>query len=126
MSRIVLAVLLIVAIGACGRTADPTSLPPSGLIVGAPAPYEVIDLGTLGGQYGQAEDINDAGQIVGWAYDATGARRAFLWENGVMSDLGTLGGNYFTAANQINNGGQVAGVSSDAAERCVHLYGRTV
>jgi len=78
-------------------------------------PYDFIDLGTLGGRHSFAVDINNAGQVVGWAYNASGARRAFLWQDGVMQDLGTLGGDYFTTADDINEHGQVAGESADAA-----------
>ena len=54
-----------------------------------PGPYVVTDLGTLGAvQSAQAYSINDDGQVVGYA-----ANHAFLWQNGVMTDLGTLGGN---------------------------------
>jgi probable HAF family extracellular repeat protein len=44
---------------------------------------------------------------------------AFLWENGEMTDLGTLGGSFSTAfssgATGINSSGQVVGVSSTAS-----------
>src|SRR5256885_3668160 len=50
------------------------------------------DLGTLGGQYSRAYDVNPAGQVVGWSANASGVNHAFLWENGTMTDLGTLGG----------------------------------
>ncbi len=116
MFRTLFAVLLVVAIGGCGQATSPTSPLASAPSFGASALYQVTDLGTLGGQHSHAADINDAGQVVGWAYDASGARRAFLWEDGVMRDLGTLGGTRFTTADDINDNGQVVGHSSDATE----------
>jgi probable HAF family extracellular repeat protein len=58
-----------------------------------PGPYILTDLGTFGGLSAQASDINDAGQVVGAAASATSGGRPFIWQNGVMTDLGTLGGN---------------------------------
>ena len=67
----------------------------------APAPkpgthkarYTITDLGTLGGTYVDATGISDTGWIAG---DSTlpgdSIIRAYLWRNGVMTDLGTLGG----------------------------------
>jgi probable HAF family extracellular repeat protein len=55
--------------------------------------YIVRDLGTLGGTAGVAEGISDRGWTVGSANlpgDQNG--HAFLWRDGVMIDLGTLGG----------------------------------
>ena len=43
-------------------------------------PYEIIDLGTLGGDYSYAYGINDSGQIVGWASTSSGYGHAFLYE----------------------------------------------
>src|SRR5687768_16005255 len=57
-----------------------------------PGPYTLIDLGTLGGGSAQANDMNDAGQITGYAIDSSGRSRAFLWDDGHMADLGTLSG----------------------------------
>jgi len=56
-------------------------------------PYVVSDLGTLGGTAGVAEGISDRGWVIGSANlagDQYG--HAFLWRDGVMTDLGTLGG----------------------------------
>ena len=51
-----------------------------------------VDLGTLGGPASQAKAINDKNQVVGWSQTADGDGHAFLWEDGLMTDLGHLGG----------------------------------
>ena len=73
--------------------------------------YSVLDLGTLGGTFGVATDINDAGQVTGYATTSAGQTRAFLWSNGVMIELPTdaswIGGDY-SYGHDINNQGKVA------------------
>ncbi|HEY5730708.1 MAG TPA: hypothetical protein VIS72_11690, partial [Anaerolineales bacterium] len=54
--------------------------------------YSIVDLGILGGDSSRAQDINERGQIVGESTNPSGDTHAFLWKNGVMIDLGTLGG----------------------------------
>lgn len=74
----------------------------------------ITDLGTLGGSWSQAADINERGDIVGTSEDAHGSSRAFLiLANGAMIDLGTLGGSNSWAA-AINNKGEIVGTSETA------------
>ena len=75
----------------------------------ASATLVLTDLGTLGGDYSYAWDINDNGQITGEAANKAGDVHAFLWTSaGGMRDLGTLGGNQ-SVGRSINESGQVAG-----------------
>ena len=72
------------------------------------------DLGTLPGDVvSGGESINDRGQVVGPSFDANGNPRAFLWHNGVMTDLNTLvpagAPLYLLFALAINSRGEIAG-----------------
>lgn len=71
---------------------------------------EVITLGTLGGNRSTAYGINNLGQIAGGADLPEGhphGAHAFLWENGVMRDIGSPG--RISVANAINERTQVVG-----------------
>jgi probable HAF family extracellular repeat protein len=85
---------------------------------------QLLNLGTFGGDESLAWSVNDQGQVVGFAtntipdqfagavsfgYSAT-QTHAFLWQNGRMHDLGTLGGPDSDAL-LINERGQIAGIS---------------
>jgi len=68
-----------------------------------------------------ANDVNNAGHVVGYS-GIYGTERAFRWQNGVMTDLGTLGGST-SSATAINDAGQVAGTSfTSTGERAVFLW----
>jgi probable HAF family extracellular repeat protein len=82
------------------------------------AGYDIVDLGTLGGNYSEAYAINDRGQVVGVANPSPNRPRgrAFLWQNGQMADLGVLGGDRRSMGVDINNGGRIVAGSFDAYE----------
>ena len=73
-------------------------------------------------QGGTATDINESNQVVGWARADPPAlcptsnrlcypKHAFLWQNGAMTDLGTLAGETESEANGVTNTGVVVGDS---------------
>ncbi len=61
---------------------------------------------------GLATDVNNQGQVVGY-HNTNQGTRAFLWSNGTLQNLGTLGGGD-SRAFAINEAGQVVGRSSTA------------
>ena len=72
-------------------------------------------LGTLGGSRSSAAAINDAGVIVGEAM--TGAsgdtvHHAFIYDGGVMSDLGTIDDGRSSYASDVNAHSEVVGISN--------------
>ena len=72
--------------------------------------YRIADRGTLGGTIGVANGINNKSWVTG---DATlpgdTSQRAFLWRQGVMTDLGTLGGPNSASDWPVKDGGLIAG-----------------
>jgi probable HAF family extracellular repeat protein len=75
------------------------------------ADYLLTDLGSLGGGFTTATALNDSGQVVGYSSTAQMYTHSFLYSGGVMKDLGTLGGSFYSYANGINSAGQVVGNS---------------
>ena len=71
--------------------------------------YTVTDLGTLGGISSSAGDLNNQGQIAGSSTIYSGALHAFLWEDGIMRDLGTPVGYLVSGATGVNDNSQLVG-----------------
>ena len=87
---------------------------------------EVIDLGTFGGPLSYSASISERDEVVGFALNSTPdsfdlgtlcqnfpmptQMHAFIWRDGIMRDLGTLGGTD-SCALFVNQRGQAAGVS---------------
>jgi probable HAF family extracellular repeat protein len=77
------------------------------------------DLGTLPGDHSSVGlGINDGGDVVGASIDSSGNSRAYLWRNGVMSDLNALvpasSPLFLLWANSINARGEIVGYGATA------------
>jgi probable HAF family extracellular repeat protein len=71
---------------------------------------QMHDLGTLpGGRSSYAGDINNSGQVVGYADTSSGRQHGFLFSEGVMTDVGTLPGHTDSFATSISESGVVFG-----------------
>jgi probable HAF family extracellular repeat protein len=83
-----------------------------------PPIVQSLDLGTLGGAYAEAVDVNESGQVVGNSEIPGGQiaqYHAFSWTApGGMVDLGTLGGRQSEAVD-VSDSGQVVGWSDTSA-----------
>lgn len=76
--------------------------------------FSITRVGTLAGVTDiQVRDMNNAGAIVGWGTQ-NNVYQAFLYSNGVMTNLGSLGGRGCKAEG-INDAGQVVGSAAITA-----------
>src|SRR6516164_9088310 len=110
------------------------SLPAASAIPAAAATttYSITDLGSLGAGSTNGSAVNAAGQVTGYSslstlvQDPAGCPpnypnpkkcvehpwHAFLYSNGQMTDLGTVGGGDFSVGSAVNRSGQEAGGSA--------------
>ncbi len=80
--------------------------------------YHIKELGTLGGNSSFARAVNNDGQITGNANVPNGRLHAYLWENGVMQDLGFLqNGVEFSRGFYLNSSGVVTGESDNNSSK---------
>jgi len=79
-----------------------------------PPRYEIVDLGTFGGELANAHAINESGAVAGVAMNKDFIELAFLWQDGQMRYLGTLNPAFeydFGVARGISDNGYLAGYS---------------
>jgi probable HAF family extracellular repeat protein len=80
------------------------------------------DLGGLGGTFGQVNDMNSQGQVVGTSNLAGDLfTHGFTWSKGVLTDVGTLGGDS-SEADWVNNAGQVVGLADLPGGQTHHAF----
>ena len=95
----------------------------------------IVDIGTLGHpacpaglsgdcSSGEAMDINEDSVIVGWSLNDAGVKRAFIWRNGALADLGVYPGEE-TAALFVDNTGRVVGTRGSGASQQVFFWNRS-
>ncbi len=85
-----------------------------------PSRNQVLDLGTLQGDYASlALSINDHGVVVGASLDTSFNSRAYVWRRESMTDLNTStrdsAGLYLLLAESTNNRGEIVGFGATGA-----------
>lgn len=81
---------------------------------------------SLGGGDSDAYGINSSGEVIGRSYTVNGVSHAFLYSNGTLNDLGTLGGPNSSADNFAPSGkitGSSQTVLVDGFENVFHSHG---
>jgi MYXO-CTERM domain-containing protein len=84
----------------------------------------MTDLGTFGGNSGEAMGVNDSGDVVGWATIPNGNLHAFVSLGGVMYDLNSLINDptwLLAMATDINERGDIVGWGSKNGQRRAFL-----
>ena len=86
---------------------------------------QLRDLGTFGGDFGGANYINEAGDVVGFAgLPGDSTAHAFLWKHGAMTDLTGAPSSQCTFAGAINARDQIVGGTCDGSTALLWSHGR--
>lgn len=114
------AAALVVGLVACDNDSNPTGVDETADVRPAQLDnvvYEITHLSSLGGTASSGNGINNRGLVVGSSDLAGGgSAHAALWENGTLTDLGTLGGPNSNVAwpGVTNSGDLIVGISETA------------
>ncbi len=113
-SRSLLISFLILSSGCGSEPTAPVALNPTLTVRSHSAPYTQVDLGTLGGAFSDARDINDSGVIVGYGTIPSGETHAWMkiGATGAMIDMGVPVGEVNSFAQGVNNVGVIVGTSN--------------
>lgn len=110
---------LIAAVSACTTESRITEPPQIQAVVRPTLQYRIDPLPTSGDGLSQGGGINNQGLVAGFTGMSDGTRQAALWQNGVITPLGTLPGGSHSMVQWpgINNSGVIVGISrtGDAA-----------
>jgi probable HAF family extracellular repeat protein len=83
---------------------------------------QIIDMGNIGSTPAPVS-INNKVQVTGIYPDpASGVNRAFFWQDGVATDLGTLPGDVTAEVGAINDRGQIVGQSCSTTSCSVFIW----
>lgn len=78
-------------------------------------------VGHLGGRTSHANGINDLGTVIGYSECPGGARRPFIWMDGVMTALASFDPKYECVPWRLNNRGQIVGYGEPDPEEWITL-----
>lgn len=80
--------------------------------VGSGPIYDVVDLGVLPGDGSSTPNgISSDGKVTGISTKADGTLHAFLWSNGILTDLGHREGDIWAIGNDVNASAVAVGIS---------------
>src|SRR6516165_50665 len=113
ITKLVSKTLLVVVIGCFGAVALAQAQRPEA--AKAKTQYQVSNLPSFGGTSSGGNSINDQSWVAGYSRLPNRNRHATLWQNSLLTDLGTLGGpNSSVTWNVKNTAGIIAGISQTA------------